>query len=290
MATLTPGSAAAEDATDQCMASYVSAQKLLKKSQLVEAKRELLACGQESCHKSMRGDCVQWLREVEERVPTVVVAAKDAAGNDLVAAKLFIDGQMVRERLDGSAIALNPGLRKFELIVGDGDPVAREVLVREGQRSRMIQFEVKPPPADVPPATEPATPVAGATPPEGDDTDDKGHPVAAYVFGAVGVVALGSFLGFGIAGKSDADELRDSCGVTSSCPDSEIDDVRTKLIVADISLGVGLVALGVGVGLFLHHHLSGSDDEAESAEAGSALWFGASPTRGGALGSVGGRF
>jgi hypothetical protein len=63
------------------------------------------------------------------------------------------------------------------------------------------------------------------------------------VFGGLGVVALGVFGYFGLRGMADADHLRSTC--VPACQSSDVADVRTKLVVADVALGVGVVSLAV---------------------------------------------
>jgi hypothetical protein len=86
----------------------------------------------------------------------------------------------------------------------------------------------KPSPAptpDRPPTAEPA----------------EGIPTLAIVFGAVGVAALGSFVYFAVDAKSDVDDLEDTCA--PGCDQSDVDRASRKALIADISLGVGVVAL-----------------------------------------------
>jgi hypothetical protein len=92
----------------------------------------------------------------------------------------------------------------------------------------------------------------------GGDEENKGPPIAAFVVGGIGVVALGSFAYFGLTGKKDVSDMRDSCGITHSCAQSDVDAAKTKLLVADISLAVGVVALGVATYLFITHNSASS--------------------------------
>ena len=71
----------------------------------------------------------------------------------------------------------------------------------------------------------------------------------SYALAGVGAVALGSFAFFAVTGKSDENDLRDRC--SPNCPESDVDSVRTKYLVADISLGVGIASLGAATFLFV---------------------------------------
>ena len=79
------------------------------------------------------------------------------------------------------------------------------------------------------------------------------HPVA-YPLAGLGVVALGSFAVFGLQGRADAADLRAGCGATASCTDDQVGAVRSKYLIADISLGVGIVALGAATLVYVLTH------------------------------------
>ena len=70
----------------------------------------------------------------------------------------------------------------------------------------------------------------------------------SYGLAGLGAAALGSFAFFAITGKSDENDLHDSC--SPNCPEDDVDAVRTKYLVADISLGVGIASLGAATWLF----------------------------------------
>lgn len=77
----------------------------------------------------------------------------------------------------------------------------------------------------------------------------------AAVVGGVGVVAIGAGGYFFFDGKSDVSHLRDSCA--PGCQESDVDRARTKIRVADVLLGTGIIALGVATFLALD---SGGDE------------------------------
>jgi hypothetical protein len=63
-----------------------------------------------------------------------------------------------------------------------------------------------------------------------------------FVFGGLAVVALGSFGTFALLGKQKQDEL-DEC--RPDCAQGDVDTMRTRYVVADVSLAVGAVATGL---------------------------------------------
>ena len=119
----------------------------------------------------------------------------------------------------------------------------RSIVAREGEKNRTVRIELprKPPPRVAPAEGRPEARPPAEPPPE---PIRAKPPAMAWVLGSVGVAALGSFAYFAISAESQT-----SCA--PSCSDGEADEIYRKYLVADISLGVGVVALGVATYLFL---------------------------------------
>lgn len=64
----------------------------------------------------------------------------------------------------------------------------------------------------------------------------------------IGVIGLGAFAYFAAVGSSDVDRLRETCA--PRCTESAVDRARTKIIVANVSLAVGALALGSAAVVF----------------------------------------
>ena len=182
-----PARTACADAKMQCVESYEAAQKLRQEGKLRASRAELLKCSSEACPPSLRKDCAPWLREVEDALPTVVLAARAADGHDLVDVRVTFDGAPLVDQLDGRAVAVDPGVHVFRFETSGLAPVDERVVVREGQKLRALQATFTPAPTAMRAAplaqTPPAEPAPGAPRPV---------PIAAYVLGGVGVVALGA--------------------------------------------------------------------------------------------------
>src|SRR5262249_27389170 len=93
-----------EEAKRQCIAASERAQVLRNESKLKEEGGELRACSRPACPPVIRQDCSQWVGEVLEQLPSVVIGARDGEGHDVVAARVSIDGVVVAERLDGRPV------------------------------------------------------------------------------------------------------------------------------------------------------------------------------------------
>jgi len=68
------------------------------------------------------------------------------------------------------------------------------------------------------------------------------------VLGGVALAGVASFATFGALGMSDRSSLQNSCSPV--CTSSQLSTVRTKFLVADISLGTAVLATAVGAYVF----------------------------------------
>lgn len=220
---------AAAAPAEACFQAYEDAQRLRQKNQLVRARGELIRCGAGSCPAALRADCVTWLAEVERALPTLVLSAR-AGQHDVTAVRVSVDGEPLLERLDGSAVALDPGTHTLRFEAPGHQPVERTLVVREGEKARAVPIELTPLP-------EP-DPDAGA---------EDGISTPVVLLGAVGAVGVASFTLFAIKSHSAKSDL-ESC--KGHCPEDEVDAVRRDQLIADVSLGIGLVALGTAA--YLH--------------------------------------
>ena len=66
--------------------------------------------------------------------------------------------------------------------------------------------------------------------------------MASYVFGGVGIAAIGAFTYFGLRARKDSNAMHDTCA--PGCAHADVTALKTKLVIADVSLGVGVVAIG----------------------------------------------
>jgi hypothetical protein len=68
------------------------------------------------------------------------------------------------------------------------------------------------------------------------------------VLGGVGALGVAGFAWLGLRARGEADAMRSSCA--PACPASRVDDARRDALVANLSLGVGAVALGAAAVLW----------------------------------------
>ena len=184
---------ASADEKAVCTDAYVAAQTLRNEHRLLNARDQLRTCARQECASQMRGemlkDCTTWLAQVEAVLPSVVFEVRDSSGNDLSAVHLMVDGQALADRLDGTALSVDPGEHTFRFETAGQPALERKLVIREGdkgRRERVVFGVAAPAPPTV--ATQVApSPAAPTAPPE-----DGGHGrrVLGLVSGGAGLVGL----------------------------------------------------------------------------------------------------
>jgi hypothetical protein len=219
-----------EDTKKICVARHEQAQILRRNSKLTEARAALLVCAQDSCPGGIRADCVEWLGAVSNAIPSVVIAAK-MRDKDEYNVRVTVDDALVTSRLDGIALELNPGVHTFRLEVAGQDPIEQQLLLVEGQKSRILNVRFGRP--------EPESPAGGANTGRAPDTY-RPVPTLDYILAGVGVLGIGSFAGFGLWGLDQKKSLEGTCSPV--CTSTQTAPVRAKFMVADVSLGVAVLS------------------------------------------------
>lgn len=219
---------------------------------LTAAQQQLLTCSQASCPAAVSRECAKWLEEIKQSLPSIVVIAKGVDGEDVTDVTVFVDGQQIAESLTGRAVPLDPGSHVLRFEHRSETPVEQTLVVREGVKNRAVEVSF-------------GGDAAGART-GGAGPSERSAPIGAYVLGAVGLASLGVFTGLAVAGTSEVEDLRDTCGQTSSCTDDEIDSARETLIIGDVFLGVGAAALSVGVVWLIVHYVTEPDADSDSTD------------------------
>lgn len=201
-----------------CVTAYEKAQTERADRHFKVARAELVACTT-SCPATIQAQCVGWLGEVDKAMPSVVVRARLDGGQDTADVRVLVDGEEVAKRVDGGALLVDPGERHFRFEHAGLPPVEQTLVIGEGEQLRPIAIEFTSGPSAT---ARPAWPM--------------------YALGGLGGVGIGLFAVLGITGVSRYSELKNSC--SPNCDPSDTSAVKTRFLVADISLGVGIVALG----------------------------------------------
>jgi hypothetical protein len=215
------------DEAGDCSASYQNAQREKMSGRFREARAELVACAKPTCPKFISNDCVGWLAEIEQQIPTLVLAAFDENGKD-VAGELRVDGERVPN--DGVPHAFDPGTHAIELRVG-ARRVEQSVTLRTGEKARRVELRLAPLPAAPEIVRRPV-------------------PASAFAFGGLALAFIAtSGIMWGI-GTSDANAYNTRCAA-GPCTSAEHDSVMRELVIGDVALGLAVTSAAIAMVLVL---------------------------------------
>jgi hypothetical protein len=195
---------------------------------------------------------------LEPKLSRLVVAL--AAGADAPGLEVRLDGAVVDRAALGTAVPVDPGehvvvasapgKKRWEAKVVVGAEADRKTVQVPGLETEAVVPVVVPATATAR-ATATATAARSGSAPAPATTAPAATaaPIAGWVVGGAGVVAIGVGSYFGLSAKSKHDEARNE-----HCPDGYCDataaqlsrDARSRGWVSTALFGVGLAAVGVG--------------------------------------------
>jgi len=257
-----------------CIAATENEVGLRKQQKLRDAMKLLAVCAAPECPAEIRAECSRRLVVANAALPTIVLGATDAAGNDLIAVTVTIDGVPLTRAMDGRALPVDPGSHVLRFESAGKPPVEKTVVIGEGVKDRHVAVvmgaaaapvvappAVAPaaPPAPVaplPPPSSPQQPPADAPPATG-SSEGGGVRSVGYVVAAVGLagVAVGGVFG-GLA-MSKASSAKGECtggSCASNTNPAAHSDMQTASTYATVSTatfigGGALLATGVVLAL-----------------------------------------
>jgi hypothetical protein len=195
---------AVDPSTAECLAANEASLKSANEHRLRQERSELLICAAASCPSDIRQECIRRIDELNAAIPTIIFGVKDASGNDVSAVKVSMDGQLLAERLDGSALSVDPGAHTFVFEKAGQSTVTKQFVIREAQKNRHEAITLG---SQAVSATTAST-AFGA------------QKTLAIVAGGVGIVGLGVGSAFGLVAMAKKNEAQ------RTCPDDECADQR----------------------------------------------------------------
>jgi hypothetical protein len=238
---------------DRCVDAHAQAQEARQNGDLQGARELLRVCTQSACPQVVRADCAPWYDEVDRSVPSLVFAVSSAHGDE-TAVSVTMDGVPLLTSVSSAATDVNPGQHTFHFELPGYAPVDQSVLVREGEKSRVVYVRFAPSePAASPPSAAPTPVPAGPPTPAMTSRPSAEHvrrpiPLTSYVLAGTAVVGLawGSYFG----GKALSARARDAKDCQPICDEDTVHSVREKALLADA--GFALAALSASAAVYFY--------------------------------------
>jgi hypothetical protein len=255
---------AADPTTADCLAASEASLKSGNEHKLRAERSQLLVCAAASCPADIRKECVRRVDEVNAAIPTITFEAKDGSGADISAVKVTMDSEVLAERLEGTALSIDPGEHTFTFETAGQPAVTRKLVIQEAQKERreLVTFGAAtiPPPQEPPTAAQPMETAAPA--------DESSHhlgkqKILGLASAGVGLVGLGVGSVFGILTASAASQQKSDCKSSTDCTDyaqaaSHHSAGVTDGTVSTVSFVAGGAFLAAGAVLFFTaKHASG---------------------------------
>ena len=227
-------SVAHADEKDVCASGSEYAQRLLKQGKWIDARSQLLICTRMVCPAVVKQDCDGWLSTLDATIPSLVVAARDEEGHDLLDLRVTLDGAVV-DPTNGRALPVDPGVHRLRVQANGKVPSDQRIVIHEGEKGRPVTVTL------VSNNRAPAAPAETAP-------VDKSTSPLVYVLGTLAGVSIASFATFEIKAAVDAAHLRSTCA--PHCGASDVDGVSTSTVVANVSLVLGAAFAGGAVAVW----------------------------------------
>jgi uncharacterized iron-regulated membrane protein len=211
---LSPGTARADMTKAQCIDANTKGQDLRRDGKLSAAREVLRTCATPSCPAILSDDCAKRLDELDRAQPTIIFDAKDGSGRDLILVKVTVDGVPLADKLEGTALQVDPGEHVFVFTEPDQAPVTRTFVLKEGDKERRERVVIGP---ALVPAVTPQPSRASSSPP-GESRGGMGtQEILGLVTGGVGVVGVVLGVVFGAMTLSEASQQQKDCASATNC-------------------------------------------------------------------------
>lgn len=214
-----PSASAQTMTKDQCIDANTRAQHLRTDGRLAESRELLRKCADPACPAIIRSDCTKRIDELQTVQPTIAFDVRDASGAAMTAVKVTVDGKLLADKLDGTALPVDPGQHEFTFVAQGQPAVTRTLVVIEGVKARrevivLGSAATTAPPPPPPPVVTDRNPIASEAPaPVTAGSGGMGtQKMLGLVAGGVGVAGLAVGGVFGMLTISEKNKQVDACG------------------------------------------------------------------------------
>lgn len=214
------------------MTAYEKTQNARRDGKLLEAREAAIACAAESCPAALVADCARWTEELQALVPGLVFDARLADGSSLTDVTVLVDGVVLATKLDGKAIAVNPGPHTVVIGAPGFEPVTIRVVALEGERTRKVSAVL----------TKPGAKPMSA---EGPVATHRPIPLITWIAGGTALATLAAasiVAGVGLSERASLEACKPGCSVDRAA------SVARLLALSDgLFIGSALIAGLAGV-------------------------------------------
>jgi hypothetical protein len=246
---------------EQCVADHDGARKARLEEQWLGARARMVSCADERCPLAIAADCRAWLEELAGLMPTLIVVVEGehlAPGKS--APKVELDGNPIELRDPPSPIELLPGPHRLRFEFPGEHPVTREFSLDQGEKNHIERLRRAPPAHAVNRVqTRPVQP-------------------SSYWLSAGALAAFAGSAALLASALNERADAQATCAPT--CDPSIANSIQTRLLLADVTAGAGLVLGGLAVYTYVRRPVvlaapkAAGPTVSASAHGMSVLWSG----------------
>ena len=222
-----------------CAEAYTTAQVKRDAARLMEARGALRTCSRPVCPAFIAKDCTEWLVEVEARMPSIVLSAKEG-DTERFDTTVSMDGVLLAGKLDGKAIEVDPGIHTFVFTLPTASSLEVKMAVKEGQKAQSVVAAF--------PGSRAVHPVETAPPP------NPSLRILGYGVGVAGIVGIGIGAFFGARAIAKNSASKEDCDADNFCGPTGKEarlDAQQAATVSTVGFAAGGLLVAGGLALVL---------------------------------------
>lgn len=251
--------ATVEPTRAECLADHERAQDARLAGHLLPARAALRRCAAAACPALVSRDCVLWLTEVDQQIPSVIFrATRD--GEDVVSLHVREGDNVLTESLTGSPLQLDPGPHHFVAELPGFQALEATYVLQAGDKGRVVRFDFVSPKAGAHTPTSSASTQVRPPPPE-----RRPIPTVTYVLGGATAAAIVTSAVLGGLALTKRKDKREDC--SPLCQDPDVRGVKHLAAAADVALALAVL----GGGATVYSYVTRPSVPWEPAQGGSSV-------------------
>jgi hypothetical protein len=215
---------------EACASAYSRGQEERLAGRLYSARSAFQVCSDAACPAAIASDCRRWTSEVEKDLPTIRVRVTDTHGVAIHSVWLSSDGVEIPSAQLMQPIIVEAGPHTLHFEAPGYQALDLQASLRPSDREQPVNAVLRPLAAST---TTPSAPSRQAVP---------------LTLAALGTIAFGTSLYFGLSARSQYDDLKASCA--PNCAPAQADSVREKALISDVALLGSALAVGAAAWLY----------------------------------------
>lgn len=230
---------------EQCVAQHDSARQLRLGEQWLEARAAMHACADERCPLAIVADCRDWLDELNRIMPTLLLVIEQSdPSRDWSTLRVELDGKIILLPDPPAPIEMLPGLHTLRVEVRGHSPIERTITLQKSEKNHLEQIHFAEPRPMLLTAPRTASPLA------------RPVPLSTYLLSAGALAAFVGSAGLLVSALHERADAWSNCA--PNCTPDVRRSIERRLVLADVSGGVGITLAGMALYTFLTRPVVGT--------------------------------